>query len=142
MSKSKNPVEIAKEPGTIFEAATLQFHDKSYPVPANRMMGLIAAIEEVVTFHELISQAAAQRVRLTTLAQAFGAALRFAGATATDEEVYAGMFNGGLAAERVADAVSSLLALMVPPDNIRKAVHAAMGVGVRVGNAPAPVTPQ
>lgn len=138
MSKEKPLAEIKKAPGETFESATVEWHGKSYVVPGNRMMGLIREIETVITYHELIAQALAAKVKLTDLAEAWGAVLRFAGADATNEQVYFGMFSGGLAPDGVSGAISALLHLMTPPPAVARAVTAAWGSSP--GNVAAPAS--
>jgi hypothetical protein len=98
----------------IFDPVTLTWNGAEHEVAPDKIMGLIARIEEIVTLSEI--HAAAQRggMPLAKLAMAYGAALRYAGARLDDAEVYASFFNSE-SAESIPAAVSALLAMMVPP---------------------------
>lgn len=152
MSKEKKLADIAIPAGEIFEAATLQWLGKDYHVPPDRVFRMVQAIEQGdasigargMTMFELMQIALSGKPELTRLADAWYFALRFAGAPdVTPERIYAGMFNGGLAPDSVAEAIAALLALMVPPENVRKSV-AALGGSLRVdlGKTQAPAMPQ
>nr|WP_170540971.1 hypothetical protein [Ruegeria arenilitoris] len=107
-----------------FEAVTLSWKGVSYTVPAERQLRLIAEIEDA-----LADQSGAPAVMVllrnggpshARLAGAFGAALRYAGANVTDDEVYLSIIedlaSGDPAtAVKVQDSVLSLLAIVAPP---------------------------
>jgi hypothetical protein len=99
----------------IFAAKELGWRDETFVIPARRMMGAIAAIEDVITLHELQLFAARKTAPMAKLAMAYGAVLRYAGASIADDDVYAGMLEGGQSATGVAIAISGLLEMMVPP---------------------------
>lgn len=99
---------------SVFQPVTLKWSDKEYVVPANQVMGLIAQIEDAVTLPELLGKKGAP---LGRVAMGYGAALRYAGARVTDEEVYQGMFGGDSSAT-VQAAVTGLLTMMIPPVDV------------------------
>ena len=97
----------------IFDPVTLTWKGAEHTVAPDKIMGLIARIEEIVTLSEIHAAAQKGGMPLAKLAMAYGACLRYAGARVDDAEVYAGFFGGS--AEAIPAAVSSLLAMMVPP---------------------------
>ncbi len=104
-----------------FEDITLDWNGKAHVIPANRVLGAIARIEDVITMHELQTYAQSGTLPMAKLAQAFGAALRYAGARVTDDDVYAGMFADASEVTTVHAACDTLLAMMVPPGVIDEA---------------------
>lgn len=99
----------------VFQPIKLEWKGEPFTVPADRVMGAIAVIEDVVTLKEIYEAGAKGKVKLSRIASAYGALLRYAGAKVEDDEVYEGMFavDSGKAA---AAAVTSLLSMMVPPN--------------------------
>lgn len=97
-----------------FDDVTLQWRGRDYVIPANRMMGAIARIEDHVTMVELGRMGERGTVPLAKLAGAYAAVLRYAGAAKiTDEDVYEALFDGGQQATVMA-AITALLGMMVP----------------------------
>jgi len=72
----------------VFESRVLTWQGKDYSIPANRMFGAIARVEEHVTRSQLIDAILNQSVPYTKLAAAWVAALRYAGAIVTNEQAY------------------------------------------------------
>lgn len=99
---------------SIFQPVTLKWNDDEYVIPANQVMGLIAQIEDAITLNELLGKKGAP---LGRVAMGYGAALRYAGARVTDEEVYQSMF-GGESGATVQAAVTGLLTMMIPPVDV------------------------
>lgn len=99
----------------IFEDIRLNWQGVDYVVPSNKVMGAIARIEDVITLTEIYEASQHRSVKFSRVASAYAAVLRYAGATVTDEEVYAGMFAGQSAAAAVRDALTGLLGMMIPP---------------------------
>lgn len=98
----------------IFDPVTLTWKGTDYEVAPDRIMGLIARIEEVVTLSEIHAAAQKNGMPLAKLAMAYASALQYAGAKATDAEVYATFF-GADGSKTIPTAVQSLLLMMVPP---------------------------
>jgi len=95
-----------------------------YRVEAREVLPLIAKVEEIVTLGELIDESQSGKIRLARLAKAYGEALRYAGATLTDDEVYEGMFASKDRTVIVL-AMRTLTALMfpmIPPDHLQEDV--------------------
>lgn len=97
-----------------FEDITIEWSGTPYVISANKVMGAISRIEEVVTLEELGRFHARGTAPLIKLCQAYGTVLRYAGAKVTDEEIYAGIFTDQGKA-RVLASVSTLMMMMVPP---------------------------
>lgn len=105
----------------IFQAVTLNWEGRDYIVPADRVMGAIGVVEDVVTFPELVQGLQVGKPSMLKLARAYGAILRYAGATASDEDVYAGMFVPGELQRHITTAINTLMVLMTPPGAMRNA---------------------
>lgn len=99
-----------------FEDIRLQWAGKDYVIPARRELGAIARVEDVLTLNEVQRFSARGAVPTAKIAMAFGSLLRYAGATFTDEEVYAGMFGGaGTSGDAGVAATSALVAILMRP---------------------------
>jgi len=108
-----------------FEDVTLSWQGAQYVVPANRQLMLIAKIEDALSA-EGTEQAISVLFRRegpphSRLAGAFGAALRFAGAKVTDEDIYLAI-QSDIAQKSPADValalqvmVFSVISIISPP---------------------------
>lgn len=100
----------------IFEEVGLSWNGQEHTVPADKVMGLIDAVEEHITIDELLGSG----IRRVKLARAFAAALRYAGATKVSvDDIYTALFGDG-ALKTTTETINLLLTLMVPPEHIRK----------------------
>ncbi len=121
-----------------FADVAIEWRGQKYVVRANRIMPLIARLEGIITFKELMEFGQRQTVPQAKLAMAFTQVLDYVGVTITEEEVYLEMFpsvedpNGY--AIRVNNAIVGLMTLMLPPDKVIKTVEAS-------GNGDAPGIP-
>ena len=108
-----------------FEDVTLHWHGQAYTIPANRQMMLIAKIEDALS-GDTGQQATSILFRKegpphSRLAAAFGAALRYAGCSVTDEDVYlsiqADLVNKSKAQKTATmqGAIMAILSLISPP---------------------------
>ena len=108
-----------------FEPVTISWQGKSYTVPAERQLMLIARIEDALS-GETGEQATTILFRKegpphSRLAAAFGAALRFAGGDASDDAIYLSIHEDIAAAapDRVAEKINlmvlMLLSIISPP---------------------------
>lgn len=100
----------------IFDPVTLTWKGADHEVAPDKIMGLIARIEEIVTLSEIHAAAQKGGMPLAKLAMAYGSALRYAGARVADDEVYASFFEAG--SDAIPAAISALLSMMVPPSRI------------------------
>jgi hypothetical protein len=99
-----------------FEDIKISWADRDYIIKANRVMGAIARIEDIMTLNELQRFLARGAAPLGKVSMAYGTVLRYAGADVTDEQVYAGMFGAGdTSADSIIASVQALVAMMIPP---------------------------
>ena len=102
---------------SVFEDVTLHWDGEEYTIPANRVMRLIQAVEDVVTLPEL--QDCIVRMKAGRVAAAYGVMLRFAGVQVTDEEVYAGIFESQEQMQEIlTEAGAILYRLICPPQSL------------------------
>lgn len=104
-----------------FQRIEFEHNGESFYVEASQVMGLIDVVEEHITLGEIVlDQSRRRTVRFGKLAQAYAAALRYAGAKVTDEEVYVSLMPNGddptSMQRRSTEVITALLQLMVPPD--------------------------
>ncbi|MES2182869.1 MAG: hypothetical protein V4493_12325 [Pseudomonadota bacterium] len=101
---------------SIFQPVTLVYRDKQYIVKPNEILPLLAQIESVVSLQDLSD---VNRLPFAKVAMAYGIALRYAGARVADDEIYRSLFSGD-DTHSAAAAVSGLLAMMIPPQELQK----------------------
>lgn len=106
---------------SIFKDVTLTWAGAEYLVQAEKVMRLIAIVEDIITLEELVASSGRKRSKIS---EAYGAALRYAGAKVTDEDVYASLFYVD-SAEHTVNAVNGLLMMMVPPKAVAQQEEAA-----------------
>jgi len=108
----------------MFKDVTLTWGEQSYTVPANEQMGLILVIEDALaagTGRQAIGiLLGAEGPSYARLATAYGAALRYAGSTVTDDEIYLSIMEDMAAqsadvAVKVQGAIIALLSIIAPP---------------------------
>lgn len=110
-------------PVSAFDDVTLEWGGQPYVIKADRRMEAIARIEEFVTFAELQRYWDRKTAPTARLAMAFASLLRHAGAKVTDADVYMGMFpGGGSDPTSVTEAITTLIAMMVPPSLLEQKV--------------------
>lgn len=99
-----------------FDEVKLTWGDSTKVVPGDRVLQLIATIEEVVTLEELTNFSQPKRAKI---AKAYAMALVFAGFHVTDDQVYLALFD---VAERtrINAAIDGLLRIMIPPESLKK----------------------
>lgn len=95
----------------MFKDIELNWKGTAYPVKHDRVMRLIAAIEDHIRIQDLANP---DGPPLSKLAMGYSAALRYAGLSITSDEVYAEFFSSD-AAGATSNAVTSLLVAMLPP---------------------------
>lgn len=107
----------------VFNDFEFDWKGETYQLPGNRVLGAIAAIEEVLTLVELRRYIDRKTLPFAKLSQAYAALLNHMGVAVTPEEVYRGMFGdnpsaSGAGAEACATAIIVLGNLMVPPEKV------------------------
>lgn len=107
-----------------FEPVTLEWAGTKYTVPAEGQLMLIAKIEDALSGASgqpaIVTLTRSGGPSYSKLAQAFGAALRHAGADVSDDEVYLSIMEDFAAqnadvAVKVQAAILALLAIIAPP---------------------------
>ena len=99
----------------IFEDVKLGWNGAQYVIPAHRVLGAVAAIEEHLTAAELVIAMQRGKPPFGKLSQAYAALLSYAGCQGVSaEDLYAGMFDKDVSV-RVLAAVNALYLLMMPP---------------------------
>ena len=116
---------------SIFQDITLNYQGHDYTVKADRVMELIAVIEDKITLQDLTTKPSLSRV-----AMGYAEALRFAGARGVDSgQIYKDLFSGGnesIAAQRVTE----LLMIMMPPDTFQPAPTKKKPTAAKAKSAP------
>jgi hypothetical protein len=99
----------------IFEDVELIWAGKTYKVESKQVMQLIGRMEQHIKIKQLIDP---DGPPLSSLATAYGTALRFAGATISDEQVYSYLFEDGTS--NVPAVITGIMMLMMPRDVLNK----------------------
>jgi hypothetical protein len=127
-----------------FQDYEIGWEGKSYVIPSDRLLPVIAAVEEDITVPELLVMAVMRRMPVVRISQAYGIILRAAGVKGadgttpiTDAAVYAGMFDGEGVLEKAALAVQGLMSLIIPPDDMQSELAAQGGAAAPGKPAPA-----
>jgi len=102
----------------IFQPIKLSWHDRDFTIPAERVLGAIAVVEDVATFPDIARMINRGEPNFSKVARAYGALLRYAGASVLDDEVYAGLFNPETMQAQVLTALNLLAVMMTPPSAI------------------------
>ena len=103
---------------SVFQPVTLAWQGKEYEIESDKVMMLIAKIEDVITLSEVYNYAQKGAAPVAKIAMAYGVALRYAGASVRDDEVYKGLFGGG--DDSIPAALNALLAMMIPPEDLQQ----------------------
>ena len=98
---------------SVFQEVIFGFKGEEYTVPANKVMKLIAEVEDIVSLGDLTT---GRGPHISKLAAAYCYCINYAGGKATIEQVYETLFgvDENLSS---ATAVTNLIALMVPPSS-------------------------
>ncbi|BCJ90043.1 hypothetical protein IZ6_07780 [Terrihabitans soli] len=117
----------------VFQDFKFNWKGVDYSIPSNRIMGAIELVEDVITIDKLYEVAASGGMKLTRIARAYGQVMRYAGVTVehkrddkivrepvTDEEVYAGLFDGAETKANIMGSLNGLLSLMLPPGSVKE----------------------
>lgn len=99
----------------MFEKIIIEYKGEELTVPATRVFGLIATIEEHITIQELHDNP-----KNTAIASAYASAIRYAGGKANPTDVYAMLFDTS-SALNIRAAITNLVMMMVPPSAIAAA---------------------
>lgn len=100
----------------IFEDIELEWEGVPYRISGDdRIMRVLASVEEHITFLELQQGMTTGKVCLAKLATAYSVILRHAGCRVSSAEVYQGMWRDLKTAQKITEATSGILGMMVPP---------------------------
>lgn len=104
----------------IFEDVVLQWGEKEKTVPADRVMRMLAKIEDHITLHEMGMFAERGTAPLIRVSMAYAAALKHAGFDVTDEQVYQRLVESSSGDEGALalSIVQSLQRMMIPPGDL------------------------
>ena len=102
---------------SVFDDVTFIWKGEEYIVPSDKVMGLIATVEQHVKAHELSAEDY-RSVGEGRLSMAYSAALVYAGAKVNAEDVYLACFDPESAKMRV-DILTGLMLMFVPPSLYR-----------------------
>lgn len=103
-----------------FEDYKIGWGQMEYTIPARRVLEVIASVESVVTYGELLEFGRRQTAPFAHLARAYGIILRAAGVRGenggpiTDHEIYTAV-GTGLTDDQLLDMINGLFGLMAPP---------------------------
>lgn len=98
----------------IFKDIELVWHGQTYTVKSEKVMRLIAQVEDVCSIADLHGTP-----KLAKVSSGYATALRYAGCRVTDDEVYAAIFQSGANMTQViSELVTGLLVMMVPPPDL------------------------
>lgn len=103
-----------------FEDYKIGWGKTEYTIPARRVLEVIASVESVVTYGELLEFGRRQTAPFALLSRAYGIILRAAGVRGenggliTDGEVY-DIVCTGLSDNQLLDMINGLFGLMAPP---------------------------
>lgn len=99
-----------------FDDVKMTWNGKDYTIPASSVFEVACRIEEVIPIPVLCKSLSDGTPSFTKVARAYGAALRFAGANVTDEQIYSGMFGSTERQSEIMVACQALLAVLLPKD--------------------------
>ena len=102
------------------EDITLTWDGTEYRIPHNKIMPVIAQVEDVITLGELVEAHDHNKIKFSRLSIAYATMLRAAGAEVTDHEVHEGLWSGNVH-DNASNYILSLITLMIPPDSIAQA---------------------
>lgn len=108
----------------IFEPVTLTWKGKDYTVDPDRVMMLIAKIEDIITLSEIFAYQQKGAAPMGKIAMAYGVALRYAGCSVRDDEVYKGLFDKDGGSDTLG-ALTALLGMMIPPPELQSSTDEA-----------------
>lgn len=99
----------------MFDKVKIEFKGEEFTVPANKVFGLIAEIEEHITIQDLH-----EKPKNTAIAKAYAAAIRYAGGEASVVDVYEQLFDSS-SSLNIRSAITNLVMMMVPPSALNSA---------------------
>ncbi len=102
-----------------FREVELTWGGVAYKLPSSRVMGAIMRIEDSITLTELVGAMQRGKPPIGKIAAAFTDLLRYMGVSEVQEDdVYAALFNDQDQHQAAMTAITALLHLMSPPDDL------------------------
>lgn len=99
---------------SIFQPVFLSWNGTEYEVPADKVMMLIATVEEIISLSDLTKP----NPPFMKVARAYAAALAYAGARGVNAELIYSTYFTSAAKVNYSAAVNGLLMMMIPPESI------------------------
>jgi hypothetical protein len=98
----------------VFSDIEMVWAGKTYTIKSYRVMGLIAQIEDVITFPEIAAFMQRRTAPMARLCQGYAAALKYAGARVVADDILAAVYDDPGKQMVVLKAVAGLLTLPLP----------------------------
>lgn len=111
--------------GDVFTPVEFEWDGRTYTVKSHRVMGLICRIEQHITLGELHTYGQRGTAPLGSLCSAYAAALNYAGARVTADEVYGQVFASTEDRDRIMNAVGQVMMMMLPAAERQRLENAA-----------------
>lgn len=114
---------------SVFSDINLNWSGREYIIRAHRVMGVLGRIEKHITLPELQEYAERGTMPFARMASAYGEALRYAGASVKNEEIYAVILEEAETQAGVISSIMQLMQMMLPAD-ARAKIEARLASGV------------
>lgn len=109
----------------LFDEVVLTWDGEQYRLTPN--LEHVGRVENVITLTALMKSMQEVNPPFVKVSRAYGILLRAAGASVTDEEIYAAMFGDGETQSAAFAAISALLAMMIPKSVVEKSSKKRQG---------------
>lgn len=103
---------------SLFQEISITWKGQDYSVAPDNIMRMMAQVEDIITLGELLKHNEKGGAPMFKLSMAFGVILRYAGAKASDDEVYGELISGGN--NKSAEITTMLLSMMLPPKALQQ----------------------
>jgi hypothetical protein len=127
----------------MFRDITIDWRGKHYVIPANRVFGAIARMEDYIVLQDLVTATEAGRMPFAKASQAFAALLNFAGVQGVSaEDVYDNLFGDPEQVRSMAVALQVIRQIMIPPKHLQEKAAAGEGKAAPTGASSSSATGQ
>jgi len=103
----------------VFEDVSVEFNGETKVIPANKVLKLIAQLEEIQTLPELMAMRENKDFSISKISSSYGTLLRYAGFDIDDEGAYEAVAVGSI--DVAVNAILAIILIMIPPKAARKA---------------------
>ena len=108
----------------IFEDINITWDSEKHTIKGDdKILMLLASIEEVITAQELFTYAQKGNIPLVKLSMAYTKVLNFVGVDITAPQVYQTVFNNITDQEQTTGVIMALVQMMIPVNNQEKATE-------------------